>query len=66
MLEVIRDAVIQILRKQPHATAKELAEALHLSSRQVERILAGLKKDGKLVRRGSNKSGHWEVPESAP
>jgi len=56
-----RDAVIKILRKQPHATAKSLAEAINLSPRQVERVLAELKKEGKIVRKGSNKSGWWEV-----
>lgn len=56
-----RDAVIKILKKQPHATAKSLAEAINLSPRQVERVLAELKKEGKIVRKGSNKSGWWEV-----
>ena len=56
-----RDTVIKILKKQPHATAKSLAEAMNLSPRQVERVLAELKKEGKIVRKGSNKSGWWEV-----
>ena len=56
-----RDAVIKILKKQPHSTAKSLAEATNLSPRQVERVLAELKKEGKIVRKGSNKAGWWEV-----
>jgi len=56
-----RDVVMKILKKQPHATAKSLAEAMNLSPRQVERILAELKKEGKIARKGSNKSGWWEV-----
>ena len=56
-----RDAVIKILKKQPHATAKALAEAINLSPRQVERVLAELKKEGKIARKGSNKAGWWEV-----
>ena len=56
-----RDVVIEILKKQPHSTAKSLAEAMNLSPRQVERVLAELKKEGKIVRKGSNKSGWWEV-----
>ena len=55
------DIVIKILKKEPHATAKSLAEAVNLSPRQVERILAELKREGKIVRKGSNKSGWWEV-----
>ena len=56
-----RDAVIKILRKQPRTTAKSLAEAINLSPRQVERVLAELKKEGKIIRKGSNKSGWWDV-----
>ncbi len=56
-----RDTVIKILKKQPHATAKSLAEAMNLSPRQVERVLAELKKEGKIARKGSNKAGWWEV-----
>ena len=56
-----QDAVIRILKKQPHATAKSLAEAMNLSTRQVERVLAELKNEGKIARKGSNKSGWWEV-----
>ena len=56
-----RDAVIKILKKQPHSTAKSMAESMNLSPRQVERVLAELKKEGKIVRKGSNKSGWWEV-----
>ena len=56
-----RDVVMKILKNQPHSTAKSLAEAMNLSPRQVERVLAELKKEGKVVRKGSNKSGWWEV-----
>ena len=56
-----RDAVIKILKKQPHSTAKSLAEAMNLSPRQVERVLAELKKEGKIIRKGSNQAGWWEV-----
>jgi len=32
-----------------------------LTPRQVERILAKLKKEGKIARRGARKNGYWEV-----
>lgn len=38
-----------ILKKQPHATAKTLAEAINFSPRQVERVLAELEKEGKTI-----------------
>jgi len=56
-----RDVVMKILKKQSHSTVKSLAEAMNLSPRQVERVLAELKKEGKIVRKGSNKSGWLEV-----
>ena len=56
-------AVLTVLRRQPHATAKAIAEVSGLSSRQVERILAALKKEGAILRLGPNKGGRWEVKE---
>jgi predicted HTH transcriptional regulator len=40
-----------------------IAEMTQLSSRQVERILAKLKQDGVLIRRGSRTNGWWEISE---
>ena len=42
-----REVVMKMLKKQPHSTAKSLAEAMNLSPRQVERVLAELKKEGR-------------------
>ena len=93
MLEVIRDALAEIVRKQPEGptgvrnvginvginagtnedkvlrlltadpklTAGAMALTLDLTQRQVERILAGLKKSGRIVRHGANRNGWWEV-----
>jgi len=55
------DAVLMILRKQPKATARSIAELTHLSVRQAERILASLRDQGKIRRNGSARSGSWEV-----
>lgn len=52
---------LDLLRADSRLTAKALAEALHLSLRQGERLLASLKEKGLIRRQGSNKSGHWEV-----
>ena len=62
--ENVGDAsVIDILRRMPKASAAAVAEMTRLSSRQVERILARLKREGKIVRHGSPRNGYWEVPE---
>ena len=56
-------AVLRILKSQPHTSARGIAEAMNLTPRQVERILSELKKDGRIIRRGSNKTGWWEITE---
>ena len=54
-------SVISILRRMPKASAGTIAEMTHLSSRQIERILARLKQEGKIVRHGSPRNGYWEI-----
>lgn len=56
-------AILNILRRYPRATARAMADMTHLSARQVERILARLKQEGRLLRQGSTKSGSWQVVE---
>lgn len=58
-----REALLTILRRKPQASAKEMAALMNLSSRQVERLLAALKSEGKIARRGSSKKGWWEIIE---
>ena len=52
-----------ILRRNPQITAKEIGSLMNLSSRQVERLLAGLKNDGTITRQGPPKKGWWEIKE---
>ena len=53
--------VLALLRQDSRLTARVLASTLGLSERQVERIIASLKKDGRLIRHGASKNGFWEV-----
>lgn len=55
------DKLLELLRQDGHLTAKVLASSLGLTERQVQRMLAGLKKAGKVVRHGATKNGYWEV-----
>ena len=55
--------LLTILRRNPRITAKEIGSMMNLSSRQVERLLAGLKNDGTITRQGSPKKGWWEIKE---
>lgn len=57
----IEEKILFLIKDNPKMTAKQLSSILELSSRQVERILATLKADGKLERVGANKNGSWRV-----
>jgi len=56
------ELIIDEIRKNSGITTKDLAEILGVSLRSVERELAEMKEQGKIVRVGSSRSGHWEVP----
>lgn len=53
--------VIQLILHNPNITTKEIAETLGISTRQCERIIAKLKQSGKLLRKGSARTGYWEI-----
>ena len=53
--------LLELLRLDGTLTAARIAETYSISTRQAERLLTGLKKKGFLVRKGSDKGGHWEV-----
>ena len=53
--------LLELLRLDGTLTAARIAETYSISTRQADRLLTGLKKKGFLVRKGSDKGGHWEV-----
>lgn len=55
------EKVIDILRKKPEITLAALADELHVTKRQVERIMADLKQSGVVERIGARKNGSWKV-----
>ena len=57
----IKDQILVCLRSNPHMSARAIAAAIGFSQRQVERAIAQLKKENRLTRVGSNKSGWWQV-----
>jgi Fic family protein len=57
----IKPAILDCVKKYPTLTAQKIADRLGVSKRMVERNIAELKTEGKLLRVGSNKNGHWEV-----
>ena len=59
----INSDLILLVRENNRISAKELAETLGISFRQCERIIAELKEQDIIERKGSKKSGHWEIKE---
>ena len=53
--------LLELLRLDGTLTAVRIAATYSISARQAERLLTGLREKGFLVRRGSDKAGHWEV-----
>lgn len=57
------EKLLLLLKQDGRLTARVLAETLGITKRQVERMVAKLKREGRLVRHGANKNGFWEVVE---
>ena len=57
------EKVLLLLKQDGKLTARTLASTLGLTQRQVARILAALKKSGRLIRHGASKNGFCEVIE---
>lgn len=59
----VSDRILELLARQPQLSARELATLLNKTTRTVERHLKTLREQGRLIRVGSDKAGHWEVIE---
>lgn len=55
------EKVIALLRQNGNMSANMLSVSVGITGRQVQRILAKLKAEGKIIRHGANKNGYWEV-----
>lgn len=55
------DKVLSLLEQDGKMSANMLAVSVGITQRQVQRILAKLKEDGRIIRHGANKNGYWEV-----
>lgn len=57
--------ILELLSENKEISAEEMAAALHVTRRTVERHLASLKKNGIIERVGSNKNGFWKINDIA-
>ena len=53
--------ILRDLSAEPGLSARHLAERLKLSQRAVEKHIAALQRQGRLLRHGSPRGGHWQV-----
>ena len=59
--ENTKDKILELLRKNPKYTKDDLMQILGKADGTIKAHLSNLKKEGKLERIGSTKSGYWEV-----
>ncbi len=57
------DRIIDILQQNSHATRKDIATELALSESTIYKNIEKLKAEGKLIRIGGDKGGHWTIVE---
>lgn len=53
--------MLKIIADNNKISAKEIAKIMSVTSRTVERYIQEFKQEGKLIRHGSARGGHWEV-----
>jgi len=55
------DAIMKLIRDNPAITRQQIAIILSKDLRTIGRAITKLQKEGKLIRVGSNKAGHWKA-----
>ncbi|TBR14842.1 MAG: HTH domain-containing protein [Rugosibacter sp.] len=55
------EEIFDLIARKPHVTAKELAQMCGVTPRAIEKQIAKLKREGRLIRIVPNKGGHWQV-----
>ncbi|MCR5683940.1 MAG: HTH domain-containing protein [Lachnospiraceae bacterium] len=56
-----RIAVLKLISENNKASATQLAKDMSVTQRTVERYLKELREEGRLIRHGSARGGHWEI-----
>lgn len=56
-----KNTILNLLKKEPASTAKELSEPTGFSARKISRLVKELRETGKIVRIGSARKGFWQV-----
>ncbi len=57
----LSERIVDALEKNPRMTVSEIAALIGASKRTAERAIASLASEGRILRVGSPRAGHWEV-----
>ena len=57
----IRRRILSAIENDPGITMSDLSELLEIPQRTVEREISSMKRDGTILRTGSNRNGQWIV-----
>ena len=66
MTEKTSEKILALIKENTSATIAELARITGLSARTIERNIRALRNQGRLLRIGPDKGGHWKVLEREP
>lgn len=57
----IEDVVFEMIKSDSTITAAKIAQSLSVNPRTIQRVIASLKRKGKVDREGSRRYGHWII-----
>ena len=55
--------VLLLIKENKNITIKELCALMSMSESGIKKVIKKLKDEGKLIRVGSLKAGHWDIME---
>ena len=61
MNSVDTERIFRLIQLNPKIRQKEITEKTGISLSAVKRIMAKLQKEGKIKRKGNNRSGEWII-----
>ena len=53
--------ILSLIKASPSITIPQIMQKLSMSDSGVRKVLRRLQKEGRVVRIGANKNGHWEI-----
>lgn len=59
--DTVNDTVFSLIKQNQNITAFEISEKLKINLSTAKRRIKKLKESGKIVRTGSDKTGHWRI-----